>query len=57
MARFDHTSADVLIIGAGVAGLSAACELSSAGVHVLLLEGQDRMGGRIFTQTTLGNKY
>jgi monoamine oxidase len=45
-------SADVLIVGAGVAGLSAACELSAAGKRVLLLEGRDRIGGRIFTHHT-----
>ncbi len=41
--------ADVLVIGAGVAGLVAAGELSRAGVNVRLIEGRDRIGGRIFT--------
>lgn len=41
--------ADVLVIGAGAAGLTAAGELSRAGVNVRLLEGRDRIGGRIFT--------
>jgi monoamine oxidase len=40
----------VLIIGAGVAGLSAAAELASAGRAVTVLEARDRIGGRIFTQ-------
>jgi len=44
--------ADVAIIGAGVAGLTAVRELSGAGMHVLLLEGRDRIGGRIFTHHT-----
>lgn len=43
---------DVLIIGAGVAGLTAASELSSRGMRVLLLEGRDRTGGRILTDRT-----
>jgi monoamine oxidase len=43
-------AADVLIIGAGVAGLSAAIDLSRAGVRVEILEARDRIGGRIFTQ-------
>src|SRR6185312_16132661 len=40
---------DVLIIGAGAAGLSAALELSRAGVRVEILEARDRVGGRMFT--------
>jgi monoamine oxidase len=40
---------DVLILGAGVAGLAAAGELASGGKHVTLLEARDRIGGRIFT--------
>ena len=45
-------NSDVLIIGAGVAGLTAASELSSRGMRVLLLEGRDRIGGRILTDRT-----
>src|SRR4029077_10506053 len=41
---------DVLIIGAGAAGLSAAIELSRAGLRVEILEARDRVGGRIFTR-------
>lgn len=40
---------DVLIIGAGAAGLSALRELDRAGVNVLCLEARDRIGGRILT--------
>jgi monoamine oxidase len=40
---------DVLIIGAGVAGIAAAGELASAGKQVILLEARDRVGGRILT--------
>jgi monoamine oxidase len=42
-------TSDVLIIGAGVAGLAAAGVLSRAGVRVRILEARDRMGGRIWT--------
>jgi monoamine oxidase len=41
---------DVLIVGAGAAGLSAALDLARAGLHVEILEARDRIGGRIFTQ-------
>src|SRR5579885_2166956 len=41
---------DVVIIGAGVAGLTAAVELHQAGLRVIVLEARDRIGGRICTQ-------
>lgn len=40
---------DVIIIGAGAAGLVAAKELTAAGKRVLVLEASDRAGGRIRT--------
>ena len=40
---------DVLIIGAGAAGLTAWRELHSAGLRVVLLEARERIGGRILT--------
>ena len=41
---------DVIIVGAGIAGLAAASELGRAGLSVLILEARDRIGGRIFTR-------
>jgi phytoene dehydrogenase-like protein len=41
---------DVVVIGAGVAGLAAARALSDAGRRVRVLEARDRIGGRVFTQ-------
>ena len=43
---------DVLIIGAGVAGLTAARDLTAAGARVLVLEARDRLGGRVMTHHT-----
>ena len=40
---------DVVIIGGGAAGLTAAQELLRAGLRVCCLEAQDRIGGRILT--------
>jgi monoamine oxidase len=41
---------DVIVVGAGVAGLAAAEELSRAGRAVTILEARDRLGGRVFTR-------
>ena len=43
------TPHDILVIGAGAAGLAAAAELSAAGRSLLVLEARDRIGGRIWT--------
>jgi len=40
---------DVIVIGAGAAGLSAAADLAVSGLGVSVLEARDRVGGRILT--------
>jgi len=45
---------DVVVIGAGGAGLTAASALLKSGRTVLVLEARDRVGGRAFTDTSLG---
>jgi monoamine oxidase len=40
---------DVIVIGAGIAGLAAARTLAEAGLRVALIEARDRVGGRIHT--------
>ncbi|WIA32039.1 hypothetical protein OEZ86_002891 [Tetradesmus obliquus] len=40
----------VVVIGAGLAGLSAARQLANHGYKVLVVEGSSRPGGRVFTQ-------
>ncbi|MEU6281645.1 NAD(P)/FAD-dependent oxidoreductase [Streptomyces sp. NPDC047028] len=38
---------DVIVLGAGLAGLAAARDLATAGTDVLVLEARDRVGGRV----------
>jgi monoamine oxidase len=45
---------DVVVIGAGAAGLSAARALAEADRSVLVLEARDRLGGRIWTRHEVG---
>lgn len=44
----------VIVVGAGMAGLTAAANLAEAGAEVIVLEARDRIGGRIFTDRSLG---
>ena len=46
--------ADVCIVGAGFAGLTAARELTKQARSVLVLEARERVGGRIWTETVDG---
>ena len=53
---------DVIIIGAGAAGLMAAYALSKAGKQVAILEARERLGGRMYTlnddlHTELGAEF
>ena len=45
-----HREVDVVVVGGGVSGLSAALELVEQGVVVKVLEGRERLGGRMFSQ-------
>jgi len=48
---------DVIIIGAGFAGLIAARELSRRGRSILIIEARDRIGGRTFTAQVDNQQY
>lgn len=41
---------DVIVIGGGLSGLAAARDLAANGLHVVLLEARDRLGGRVCTR-------
>jgi monoamine oxidase len=50
------TVTDVVIVGAGFAGMTAARELAMLGHDVTVLEARDRLGGRTWTEERLGRK-
>src|SRR5215470_16297961 len=49
-------SVDVLVVGAGLAGLTAARDLVAAGRSVLVLEARERVGGRVVSRDIGGGK-
>ncbi|MDU0327126.1 NAD(P)/FAD-dependent oxidoreductase [Microbacterium sp. KSW2-21] len=50
----DEITRDVVVIGAGAAGLTAANDLRTAGLSVVVLEARDRVGGRLWTDVVDG---
>src|SRR5262245_24260702 len=48
--------ADVAVVGAGLAGLTAARDLRAAGASVVVAEARDRVGGRILNEDIGGGK-
>jgi monoamine oxidase len=51
------TTAEIVVIGAGLAGLTAAYQLKKAGYRATVIEAADRIGGRCFTdRTTFGGQ-
>ncbi len=45
---------DVIVVGGGLAGLACALRLQQEGIEVLVLEGSDRIGGRVRTESVNG---
>lgn len=57
-ARASPTTPDVVVIGAGAAGIAAARALIAAGKSVIVIEAADRIGGRAFTDSaSFGQPY
>jgi monoamine oxidase len=50
MAQPSNLEADVIIVGAGLSGMIAARKVLDAGLTPLVLEADERVGGRILTQ-------
>jgi monoamine oxidase len=48
---------DVVVVGAGFAGLATAAALQSAGLTVAVCEARDRVGGRTWTKTVGGGRF
>ncbi|GIF18980.1 monoamine oxidase [Actinoplanes tereljensis] len=51
-AATDATGTDIVVIGAGLAGLTAAYQLRKAGYRATIVEAADRVGGRCYTDRT-----
>jgi sarcosine oxidase subunit alpha len=47
----EEVNIDVLIIGGGPAGLSAALQLGERGIETLIVDDKDRLGGKLVLQT------
>lgn len=43
----DHISADILVVGGGIAGMTAAIEATEVGKNVVLVEAEAYLGGRV----------
>ncbi len=52
--KVEHVDRDVIVVGAGLAGLSAAVHLSRRGLGVMVIEAADRAGGRVRTDVVDG---
>ena len=51
---YQDVDEEIIVVGAGAAGLAASRRLASHGFKVTILEGRERIGGRIWTDHSLG---
>jgi NADPH-dependent glutamate synthase beta subunit-like oxidoreductase/Pyruvate/2-oxoacid:ferredoxin oxidoreductase delta subunit/bacterioferritin-associated ferredoxin len=49
--EIEHLRCDLLVVGAGPAGLGATIEAADAGLNVLLVDDKERLGGKLLLQT------
>jgi monoamine oxidase len=57
MPNVERIEADVCVVGAGYAGLTAAWRLHGAGRSVVVLEARDRVGGRVWSEPHASGGY
>lgn len=57
ISTIDPKTKSIIIIGAGISGLTAAKKLQGKGFNVTVLEAQDRVGGRLRTNRSLGVSF
>ena len=50
----ENDQTKIVVVGAGISGLGAAKDLQDSGFAVTVLEARDRIGGRIYTDRSLG---
>lgn len=53
----DPKSKSIIVIGAGISGLAAAKKLQDKGFNVTVLEAQEKVGGRLRTNRSLGINF
>ncbi len=51
----DAGAESVVVVGAGAAGLAAAHDLAAADIEVRVVEARNRVGGRVWTDTSMGS--
>ncbi len=52
--NYQENKSRVIVIGAGISGVAAASELQKKGFEVIVLESRNRIGGRMWTDNSLG---